>query len=327
MKITLLPCILVVCASIAQADQTLNYPEKNPLVSFSVPDDWKPKVSNGSLFVVSPDGGEVIVEVMVMEASIKDDAAAVKEAKGTGEQDFKNLKFTKSDPMENNGLTATLLGGEGKDKSGEAHINMVLIKHPQAANQILFSLIASKDSAAKHGAACGAVMGSIHAVGGDKPKAKALAAGEPVTYAYPSKAKPSFTMEVPADWALEADEKGGYITSADKKFTLNIIPIDIEHIDAAMEDITKKLSAKYDEVVWNEGGDPKVHIDEATGNTLISSEGVGKGGGYDHKLGVYQFAKKGADKFFILSAWSPLKLADGPNGEAAKKKLMSVKLK
>ncbi len=130
MKISLLPCILVVCASFAQADQTLNYPEKNPLVLFKVPDDWKPKISNGSLFVVSPDRGEVIVEVMALESSIKDDAAAVKEAKGTVEQDFKNRKFTKADPVENNGLTATLLGGEGEDKSGEAHINIVLLKHP-----------------------------------------------------------------------------------------------------------------------------------------------------------------------------------------------------
>jgi hypothetical protein len=57
-----------------------------------------------------------------------------------------------------------------------------------------------------------------------------------------------------------------------------------------------------DSVVWNDGKEPKVHIDEAIGNTLIPSEGVAKGGGYDHKPGVYQFAKTGSKKFFVLSA-------------------------
>jgi hypothetical protein len=317
MKTSYLLCLAtLLLPTLNHAEQTLSYPEENPLISFTAPDDWKAQVKNGSLFVLSPDGGEVIVEVMAMEAGIDDDAAAVKEAKSTVSADFKKLAFEKSDPAESNGLIVTLLGGSGEDKTGEAHINMALIKHPEAEHQILFSLIASKDSAGTHGPACGAMMNSISA-----------AAAETQTYSYPDKDTPALTMDVPAGWEIDADAKGGYFVSPDKKFTLNVIPIDMEHIDAGLVNITKQVSAKYDEVVWNEGGEPKVNIDESSGATLISSEGVAKGGGIEHKLGVYQFAKKGAEKFFILSAWSPLELADGPNGDAALKMLTSVKLK
>jgi hypothetical protein len=162
MKASLFLCLTALfCTSFAKADQTLEFPKKNPLVKFIAPDDWKTQEKNGSLFVVSPDGGDVIVEVMMMDAAIDDDAAALKEAKGTVDQDFKNLKLTKTDPTKANGLTVTLYGGEGEDKNGVAHINMVLLKHPDATHQILFSLIASKENASKHGAACGAMFNSL----------------------------------------------------------------------------------------------------------------------------------------------------------------------
>lgn len=310
----------------AKADQILSFPVAKPLISFKIPDSWEMSDKDGTLFVTSPDGGEVIVEVMTLDALSEDDAASVKEAKSTFEQDFKNLKFTEADPVKNKGLTITMVGGEGEDESGEAHLNMLLIKHPEAAHQVLFSIVAAKEAAEKHGAACGAMLESIQSASAAKPMDKTTADADTQIYAYPNEATPSFTMNVPADWTLEADEKGAWIASADKKFTLNVIPIDIEHIREGMENITEQVSSKYDKVVWNEDKEPQTNIDEATGTTFISSEGVAKGGGYEHKLGVYQFAKRGAAKFFVLSAWSPLELATGPNGEAALKMLMSVKL-
>jgi hypothetical protein len=46
----------------------------------------------------------------------------------------------------------------------------------------------------------------------------------------------------------------------------------------------------------------------------------------DHKLGVYQLAKKGAEKFFILSVWAPMAEAEA-NGETVLKMLTSIELK
>ncbi len=164
----LIPCLAVLLLTgIAKADQAFGYPVKNPLISFSVPDGWEAKAKNASLFVISPDGGDVIVEVMMMEAATDDDDAAVKEAKDTM-QDFKNLKLEKSDLSEAKGLVIRQIGGEGEDSSGSARINMTLIKHPDSDHQILFSVISSKETATKYGAAVDGMLNSINAV--EKPQ-------------------------------------------------------------------------------------------------------------------------------------------------------------
>jgi hypothetical protein len=67
-------------------------------------------------------------------------------------------------------------------------------------------------------------------------------------------------------------------------------------------------------------------MDDDTCNTLISSEGMAKGGGMDHKVGVYQFAKKDTEKFFILSVRAPMTEAEA-NGEAVLKMLPSIEFK
>ena len=60
------------------------------------------------MFVVSPDGGNVIVEVMTMEAGMKDQAPALKEAKGVVDGDFKKLVLSPLDPTDSNVLNVTL---------------------------------------------------------------------------------------------------------------------------------------------------------------------------------------------------------------------------
>ena len=153
------------CASLAQAEQTISFPPKQPLVTFQAPDDWKAEMKNGSMFVVSPDGGDVIVEVMTMEAGMKDQAPALKEAKGVVDGDFKKLVLSPLDPTDSNVINVTLYGGGGEDDSGPAMINRAILKHPEAKHPVLFCLIAAKAKAAEHGAACGAMMNSIKADG------------------------------------------------------------------------------------------------------------------------------------------------------------------
>ena len=113
-------------------------------------------------------------------------------------------------------------------------------------------------------------------------------------------------MDVPADWTIDADDKGAFVSSADKKFTATIIAIDMEHIMDATNSIGKDVTARYQSVNWNEGGKPATKVDEATGMTLTSNEGVGVGkDGSTHKLGLFQFAKKGSDKFYVVTTWAP----------------------
>lgn len=312
MKASLTLCLAVLFAAISlKADQTLGYPKKSPLVSFTAPDDWTTKVTGGSLFVVSPDGGDVIVEVMSMEAAVDDDAAAIKEAKSTVDQYFKNLKLTKSDPTETNGLVVTLLGGEGEDDSGPAHINMALIKHPGAKSQILFSLIASKENAAKHGDACGAMMNSIAAAAG-KPQAAATGAGKVQTFSYPDEAKPDFTVDFPADWKLKKTDEGVYVESPDKMVATNVIMVDKAEVADAEKALQKNVGERFKEVVWNGGKEPEVNKDEALGLTATFQNAQASNGEGTERFGVnlLSYVRKSGDKSLILLSQFPLRALD-----------------
>lgn len=321
MKTSLLLCAAVLAgATPVQAGQSFEYPEKNPLVSFTAPDDWKGQVKNGSLFVVSPDGGDVIVEVMTMEATKDDDAAALKEAKGTVEEDFKKLNLTKADPVEAKGLTIGLLGGDGEDDTGPAHINMALLKHPASEHQILFSIIASKDNAAKHGAACAAMLESLSAAG------KAAAAAQ--TFSYPDKDKPDFTIDFPAAWNMKTTDEGAYVESDDKLVAMNVILVSKTDVADAEETLKKKVGERFKEIEWNGGKDPEVNKDDALGLTATfhnaqASDGEGT---EKYSVNLVSYVRKSGDKSLILLCQNPLRALE-KHADAMEAVIKSVKVR
>ena len=323
MKFTLLLTFAgLLATSIAQADQTLSYPKKNPVITFTAPDDWEAKVKGSSLFVVSPDGGDVIVEVMALEATTDDDAGALKEAKGTVDQDFKDLTLTASDPVEAKGLIMTLVGGGGEDSSGPAHINMALIKSPASDHQILFSLIAAKDKAAAHGAACGAMMESIKAAAAAPSKAKALVQ----TFSYPDKEKPDFSVDFPADWKMKDTEQGVYVESLDKLVAINVIMVPKAEVGDAEEALKKSVGERFKEIVWNQGNDPEVNKDEALGLTATFHNAVASDGEGTEKYSVnlVSYVRKAGDKSFILLCQNPLRALD-KHADAMQAVIQSIK--
>ena len=130
-----LACLVNVNAKGERSVQTLGYPAKKPLVSFNVPKDWKAEQKGDSLFILSPDGGDVIVEVLNLAAGVDDDEAAIKEAEDTVNQDFKKLNFKAGQSEKSNGLLIGTLTSKGVDKHGEALINFLLMfaQYPKAA--------------------------------------------------------------------------------------------------------------------------------------------------------------------------------------------------
>ncbi len=324
MRTTLLSGITVLlCASFTQADQSLHFPKEDPFISFSAPDDWKVENKGGSLFVVSPDGGDVILEVMTMEAGLDEDADALKEAKGTVDEDFEKLELTPGDPVEARGLVILPLGGEGVDESGPAHINMALIKHPDAEHPILFSIIASKENAAKHGAACGAMLNSISAPGAAKAPA-----GEAQTFAYPDKDKPDFSVDFPADWKMSKTEEGTYVESPDKLVAMNVIMVDKADVSDAEETLKKKVGERFKEITWNQGKDPEVNKDEALGLTATFQNAQASDGEGTEKYAVnlVSYVRKSGDKSLILLCQNPLKALE-KHGEAMEAVIKSIKVR
>ena len=297
-------------APLSQAAQTLGFPKADPLISFDVPTDWKVKWQNDSVFVVSPDGGDVIVEVMPMEAAIDDEAAAIAEAKSTVDQDFKNLTLEKSGTTETNGILASLLGGKGEDKSGEAHINMVLIKHPRSPKQILFSLIASKEAASKYGAACGAMMNSIAAASSGEPASKESASAQ--TFSYPTAAKPDFAIDFPAGWKMKETEEGTYVESPDRLVAINVILVDAAEVSNAEEALKKQVGERFKEILWNQGKDPEVNKDDALGLTATFQNAVASDGEGTEKYSVnlLSYVRKSGDKSLIFLCQNPLRALD-----------------
>jgi len=313
--------------SVVQAEQSLVYPEKNPLVAFSVPDDWKTQVKHGSLFVVSPDGGDVIIEVSTLAAASDDDEAAVKEAKSTVE-DFKNLKLTESEPAKANGLIVTLIGGEGEDDSGRAHLNLALLKHPDAENPILFSLIASKENAEKYGAACGAIVDSLSAAGSAAPAEAAAASDDVQTFSYPDAKKPDFAIDFPAAWKVKDTDEGVYVESPDKLVAMNVIMVDKADLADAEETLKKKVGERFKEIVWNKGGDPEVNKDEALGLVAVFQHAAASDGEGTEKYSVnlVSYDRKSGDKSLILLVQNPLRAMD-KHAEAMEAVVKSIKVR
>lgn len=336
----LAPLIVLFCAGLALADQTLSYPKKQPLVQFTVPDDWTPEVKSGSLFVLSPDGGDVIVEVSMLEAGVDEDEEAAKEAKATVEEDFKNLTLTPSDPVKSKGLEVTLLGGEGEDSTGPAHINMALLKSPAAKKQILFSIIASKENASKHGEACGAMLESLSAPGPAKTKEKdkekekpeskpaPAAAAKTQNFSYPDKAHPDFSLDFPADWKMKSTDEGSYVESPDKLVAMNVIMVDNADASDAEENLKKKVGDRFKEIVWNGGKEPEVNKDEALGLTATFHNAVASDGEGTEKYSVnlVTYVRKEGDKALILLCQNPLRALD-KHGDAMEAVLKSMKVR
>ncbi len=145
----------------------------------------------------------------------------------------------------------------------------------------------------------------VPAEGGDSAASSSAPAssGDTQTYAYPSADEPQFTMELPADWAVESDEKGAWIVAADKKFTTSVVVVDPDDVEDAVESIKDQNGRRFESIEWSETMAPQTN--PATGVTFRSVDGAAEDKGVKHKLGIGVFSKNGAEKSFILTTWAP----------------------
>lgn len=165
MKTSLLFCLAVLLAStpVPAADKSVDYPKDAPLLTFSLPDTWQVDFDDdGLLATPTKDDDSVIVEITDLEATVDSLDAAVKEAKETMSE-FKNMKYDEMEKGQKDGLGIVILNAQGEDEHGKAFINLVLLAKPGAKNFILLSCISSKEGSDKHGAAIGALIGSLKA--------------------------------------------------------------------------------------------------------------------------------------------------------------------
>ena len=150
-------------APLALADKAVDYPKDAPVLTLSLPDTWTVDLDeNGLMATPTKDDDSVIVELVDLEAGLDSFDAAVKEAKETMSE-FKNMKYDEMEKGEKDGLGIAILNAQGEDEHGKAFINLVLLAKPGAKNFVLLSCISSKEGSDKHGAAIGALIGSLKA--------------------------------------------------------------------------------------------------------------------------------------------------------------------
>jgi hypothetical protein len=302
--------------SLSKADQSIIFPGDSPLIGMAFPDEWELKSNEGILYAHPKDDAAYFMSLSTLEATSDDPEAAMLEAKTQIAESFENVEYTEPQTFEAGGLDVMLVNAKGQDQDGVANINLWMIAKKGTETVVMLKCVSTQEAFEQYAELGAEVINTIAAYEGDVNL---------LTYSYPDEANPAFTFSYPEGWGLAADEAGAYLEAPDKLFTLNVVPIDMEHVADGMTNIMEQVSAKYDSVVWNEGGEPEVQIDEASGNTLIISNGVGTGGGIEHKLGVFQYAKKGAAKFFVLSTWAEMEEVEA-NFEAAQAIFNSIEL-
>lgn len=302
--------------SLSKADQSIIFPGESPLIRMAFPEEWELNSNEGILYAHPKDDAAYFMSLSTLEATSEDPEAAMVEAKTQIEESFENVEYTEPQIIEAGGLDVMLVNAKGQDQDGVANLNLWLIAKEGVETVVMLKCVSSQEAFEQYGEPGAEVINTIAAYEGDVTL---------LSYSYPDEANPTFTFHYPEGWGLAADEAGAYLEAPDKLFTLNVVPIDMEHVADGMTNIMQQISAKYDGVVWNEDGEPEVQIDEASGNTLIISNGVGTGGGIEHKLGVFQYAKQGAGKFFVLSTWAPMDEVEA-NFEAAQAILNSIEL-
>ncbi|MDZ4289950.1 MAG: hypothetical protein U0984_18435 [Prosthecobacter sp.] len=158
MKTSLLLCLAaLVFSATAKADQTINYPDKDPIFSISFPDDWKVEADE-SVSASSKDE-MVNMELIALDAEALDGAVDV--AKDSLKEEFKGIKFDAPEKGELNGLDVVFLNAKATLEDVKMAVNCCIFA-PKGADKffMLFNVI-PLEALEKHGEDIGKVLNSI----------------------------------------------------------------------------------------------------------------------------------------------------------------------
>jgi hypothetical protein len=296
MKIRPMLCLAaLVCAPFSLAGQKVSFPEADPVIDLVYPDGWKMETKDEILYAHPEDDAGFFITLAESEAETPEDAA--KELKEEVEDLFDNVKYEEPQTAEAGELHLMIINAKGEDEDGKANINICMIAKEGAERFLVLKCVSSQEAFEEHGDLGVDVINSITAHGAE--------AADLQTYSYPNDENPTFSVDLPADWKVAPDETGAFIESANKQFTATVLAIDTEHIMDAMNSIGQDVTKRFESVVWNEGGKPKTEVDEETGFTITSNLGEAvHADGSRHFLGLFQYAKAGSKKFYVVNTWA-----------------------
>jgi|GEM_PF-663349 len=313
-------------SSLALAAQPLQYPEKKPLLTFEVPDEWEAEFLEKDHLFVAPPGDEdtTIVEVTPLTSELGDLEGALEEALETIAE-FKDIKIEEGQGAESEEQKLNVFNVKGKDEHGPAFINFVVVGHKTAKKQILVSIISTHEGFAKEAEAIKGVLSTLTTVQAGPAKAAMNEEAEAAvqTFSYPSKEAPIFAMDFPADWVMQAEAESAYIVSPDKLVAMNVLLIDQGELPVALEALKKQTGDKFDSIEWAE---PQEMKDEALGLTATFHNGTALDGETKISVNLAEYVRKGGDKFLVFICQHPLQALE-VHGNAIQQTVQSIKVK
>lgn len=159
-RLSILSFALAMTVIPAQADQTISYPENNPVFSISFPDGWKVEAGE-SVSASSPDD-LVNMELIALEAEALD--GAIDMAKESLNEELKDIKFL-GEPEEGelNGMKVTFLNGQVTVEGVKMAVNCALFVPKQAKTFFMLFNLVPLDALKQHGDDVSKVLNSIKA--------------------------------------------------------------------------------------------------------------------------------------------------------------------
>lgn len=143
----------------AQADQTINYPDKNPIFSISFPDKWTVEEADQSVSASSED--ELVnMELLALDAEALDSAVDI--AKESLEEEFEGMKFKDApEKGELNGMHVVFLNAQTTMEGVKMAVNCCIFA-PKGADKffMLFNVVPF-ESLEAHGEDISKIINSI----------------------------------------------------------------------------------------------------------------------------------------------------------------------
>lgn len=159
MKTLLATLAAIALAPFAQADQTINYPDKNPIFSISFPDGWKVEMEDQSVSASSADD-LVNMELIALEAEALD--GAIDAAKESLTEELKGIKWTgEAEKGELNGMSVTFLNAQVTLEGVKMAVNCAIFAPKKAETFFMLFNIVPLEALKEHGEDVSKVLNSI----------------------------------------------------------------------------------------------------------------------------------------------------------------------
>lgn len=160
MKTSALLCLLsLLLAPLATAEQTINYPEKNPFFSISFPDGWDVEESDDSVSASSPD--ELVnMELIALDAEALDSAIDI--AKESLKEELKGIKWTgEPEKGELNGMQVVFLNAQVTMEGVKMAVNCCVFAPKKADTFFMLFNIIPLEALKEHGEDISKILNSV----------------------------------------------------------------------------------------------------------------------------------------------------------------------